>query len=58
LAALPQVALVSLQKGPALAEIGNYWGRAPFLNLGPEIRDITDTMAIVECLELVIAVDT
>jgi tetratricopeptide (TPR) repeat protein len=58
LAALPQVALVSLQKGPAQAEIGNYWGRAPLLNLGPEIRDFADTMAIVECLELIIAVDT
>jgi hypothetical protein len=58
LAALPQVALVSLQKGPAQAEIGNYWGHAPLLNLGPEIGDFADTAAIIECLELVIAVDT
>jgi tetratricopeptide (TPR) repeat protein len=58
LAALPQVALVSLQKAPAQAEIGGYWGAAPLLNLGPEIRDFADTMAIVECLELVVAVDT
>jgi len=58
LAALQQVALVSLQKGPAQAEIGNYWGHAPLLNLGPEIRDFADTMAIIECLELVVAVDT
>jgi hypothetical protein len=58
LAALPQVALVSLQKGPAQAEIGGYWGRAPLLNLGPEIRDFADTAAIIECLELVIAIDT
>jgi tetratricopeptide (TPR) repeat protein len=58
LAALPEVALVSLQKGPAQAEIGRYWGRAPLLNLGPEIRDFADTMAIVEGLELVVTVDT
>ena len=58
LATIPQVALVSLQKGPAQAEIGNYWGHAPLLNLGPEIGDFADTAAIIECLELVIAVDT
>jgi tetratricopeptide (TPR) repeat protein len=58
LAALPGVALVSLQKGPAQAEIGGYWGRAPLLNLGPEIHDFGDTMAIVECLEHVVTVDT
>ncbi len=58
LAALPGVALVSLQKGPAQAEIAQYWGRAPLLNLGPEIRDFADTMAILEGLELVVSVDT
>jgi tetratricopeptide (TPR) repeat protein len=58
LAALPGVALVSLQKGAAQAQIGAYWGRAPLVNLGPEIRDYADTMAIIECLELVITVDT
>lgn len=55
---LPQTAFVSLQKGPAQAEIGQYWGRAPLLNLGPEIRDFADTMAVVECLDLVVTVDT
>ena len=58
LAALPEVVLVSLQKGAAQAEIGAYWGRAPLVNLGPEIRDFADTMAIVECLDLVVTVDT
>jgi tetratricopeptide (TPR) repeat protein len=58
LAALPEVALVSLQKGPAQGEIGGYWGRAPLLNLGPEIRDFGDTTAILECLERVVTVDT
>ncbi len=58
LAAIPGLALVSLQKGPAQAEIGRYWGRAPLLNLGPELSDFGDTMAIIESLELVATVDT
>ncbi len=58
LADIPEVALVSLQKGPAQNEIGQYWGRAPLVNLGPEIRNFADTMAILECLELVVTVDT
>jgi tetratricopeptide (TPR) repeat protein len=55
---LPRTAFVSLQKGPAQAEIGRYWGRAPLVNLGPEIRDFADTLAVVECLDLVVTVDT
>jgi tetratricopeptide (TPR) repeat protein len=58
LAALPRVVLVSLQKGAAQAEIGGYWGQAPLLNLGPELSDFGDTMAILECLERVVTVDT
>lgn len=52
------ISLVSLQKGPGQAQIGNYWGRAPLFNLGPEIRDFADTMAIVDCLDLLVSVDT
>ena len=55
---IPGVALVSLQKGPAQAQIGGYWGRAPLVNLGPELRDFGDTMAVLECLERVVTVDT
>jgi Glycosyltransferase family 9 (heptosyltransferase) len=58
LAALPQTTLVSLQKGPAQSQIGTYWGRAPLANLGPELRDFADTMAVIENLDLVISVDT
>jgi len=58
LAALPGVALVSLQKGPGQAQIGGYWGRAPLINLGPELCDFGDTMAVLECLERVVTVDT
>jgi hypothetical protein len=49
---------VSLQKGAAQTQIGGYWGRAPLINLGPELQDFGDTMAVLECLELVVAVDT
>ncbi len=58
LAELPGISLISLQKGAVQAQIGRYWGRAPLVNLGPEIRDYADTMAIIECLELVVTVDT
>lgn len=58
LAEIPGIAFVSLQKGPAQAQIGDYWGRAPLVNLGPEIRDFGDTVAVVDCLERVITVDT
>jgi hypothetical protein len=58
LAGLPRTALVALQKGPAQTQIGGYWERAPLLNLGPEIADFDDTMAILEALDLVVTVDT
>jgi tetratricopeptide (TPR) repeat protein len=58
LAELAGVALVSLQKGPTQSQIGGYWGRAPLINLGPEIRDFGDTLAVLKCLERVVAVDT
>jgi hypothetical protein len=58
LAALDRVALVSLQMGPAQAEIGQYYGTAPLINFGAEIQDFTDTMAILDGLERLVAVDT
>ncbi|HEX3864181.1 MAG TPA: tetratricopeptide repeat protein [Stellaceae bacterium] len=58
LAALPGISLVSLQKGPAQSQIGSYWGHAPLVNLGPELRDFGDTMAVLDCLDSVITVDT
>lgn len=58
LASLDNVALVSLQKGPAQAQVGRYFGAAPLLNLGPEIASYDDTMAILNCLDLVVTVDT
>ncbi len=58
LARLPETALVSLQKGPAQAEIGRYFGPAPLLNLGAEIADFSDTMAILASVDRLVAVDT
>jgi hypothetical protein len=58
LAALPGVALVSLQKGPSADQAGRYFGRAPLINIGAEVRDYDDTMALLECLDLVVTVDT
>jgi hypothetical protein len=46
-----------LQKGPAQAQIGAYWGRAPLINFGPEIADFTETMAVLETLDLIVSVD-
>ena len=58
LAALPRVALISLQKGPAAAQAGQYFGAAPLVNIGAEIADYEDTMAILESLDLLVTVDT
>jgi hypothetical protein len=58
LAALDRVALVVLQKGPALGQVGGYFGAAPLVNLSPEIEDFTDTAAIIDALDLVVTVDT
>jgi tetratricopeptide (TPR) repeat protein len=58
LAACRGAALVTLQKGPAQAETGGYFGRAPLVNLGPELADFAETMAAIACLDLVVTVDT
>jgi len=58
LAALRGIALVSLQKGPATAQAGSYFGRAPLINIGAEVADYDDTMAILDCLDVVVTVDT
>ncbi|MBS0640450.1 MAG: tetratricopeptide repeat-containing glycosyltransferase family protein [Acetobacteraceae bacterium] len=57
-AAVPGVALVSLQKGPPTSQAGGYFGRAPLINIGAEVQDYDDTMALLECLDLVLTVDT
>ncbi|MGI9169142.1 MAG: glycosyltransferase family 9 protein, partial [Caulobacteraceae bacterium] len=56
--AIDDVTFVSLQKGPPQAQAAGYFGRAPLVNLVPEIEDFTDSMAIIESLDLVVTVDT
>jgi hypothetical protein len=58
LAALPGVALVAVQKGPAAAQAGQYFGAAPLINIGAEIADYEDTMAILQSLDALVTVDT
>jgi hypothetical protein len=58
LAAIPGLALVSLQKGPGQAQIAKYFGRAPLVSLGPELNDYRDTMAVLDQLDLIVTVDT
>ena len=58
LAAVPGVALISVQKGEAAAQAGGYFGRAPLVNLGAEIGDFDDTMAILALCERLVSVDT
>jgi hypothetical protein len=58
LAALPGVTLIALQKGPEAAQAGAYFGAAPLVNIGAEITDYEDTMAILESLDLLVTVDT
>ncbi len=58
IAALEDVALIALQKGAARDEVAGYHGRAPLINLGPEIADFCDTAAVIESLDLVVTIDT
>ncbi len=58
LATLEDVTIISLQKGAGGAQVGSYYGAAPLINLGPEIKDYADTAAIIANLDLVVTVDT
>jgi hypothetical protein len=58
LAALPDVAFVSVQKGPAAAQCAEWPGPAPLLNLDAEITSFEDTAAILSLADLLISVDT
>ncbi|WP_083638674.1 tetratricopeptide repeat protein [Rhizobium oryziradicis] len=58
LSQLNNTVLVSLQMGPAIAQISDYYGAAPLINLGTEIADFTDTMAILAVIDHMVAVDT
>jgi len=58
LADVAGIALLALQKGPKTGQAGGYYGRAPLINIGAEIDDYDDTMAILDNLDLLVTVDT
>jgi len=51
-------AFISVQKGPATAQIKGYTGRAPLIDLDADIVDFEDTMAVLEQVDLLVSVDT
>lgn len=58
LAAVPDVTFVSLQKGPAAAEVAGWPGPAPLIDAGPRLETFEDTAALIGQLDLLVAVDT
>jgi hypothetical protein len=58
IANVPGIALLALQKGPKIDQAGSWFGRAPLINVGAEIDDYDDTMAILQHIECLVTVDT
>ena len=58
LAEVAGIALVSLQKGDAAAEVTSYTGRAMLADAARDIIDYEDTVAAIAALDLIITVDT
>lgn len=58
LGAVPGIALIAVQKGPAVAQAAQWQGQAPLVVLDPEINDFDDTAAILENVDLLVCVDT
>jgi tetratricopeptide (TPR) repeat protein len=56
--ARPDLAIVTVQKGDQIAQVGSYFGAAPLVNLGPSISDFTDTLAILPSLDHLVTIDT
>ena len=54
----PGVQFIGLQKGPAASTVDRLAHHLRFRNLGDSLEDFSDTAAAIECLDLVVAVDT
>ena len=52
------IAIITVQKGDQIAQVGGYFGAAPLVNLGPSIHDFTDTLAILQSLDRLVTIDT
>ena len=55
---VPDIALVSVQKGPAAVQANAWRGPAPLLNLDAQIETFEDTAAILANVDLLVCVDT
>ncbi len=55
---VPGIALVALQKGPAAAQADAWRGPAPLIALDAQLESFEDTAAVIECLDLLVCVDT
>ncbi|MDE8348423.1 MAG: tetratricopeptide repeat-containing glycosyltransferase family protein [Acidocella sp.] len=58
LLAREDIAVVTVQKGEQITQVGSYYGNAPLINLGPDIADFADTMAILKNVERLVTIDT
>lgn len=58
LASIGGVRLIGIQKGKAAEQVEDLPSGIEMINFGPELGDFTDTMGLIENLDLVIAVDT
>jgi hypothetical protein len=58
LLARDDIAIITVQKGDQIAQVGGYWGKTPIINLGPDITDFADTMAILRNIERLVTIDT
>ncbi len=57
--AIPNLHFISLQKGDqAQAQIGQVPSHVPFTHLGDQLRDFSDTAALLQHIDLLISVDT
>lgn len=52
------IAIITVQKGDQISQVGGYYGNAPMINLGPDITDFADTMAILKNCERLVTIDT
>lgn len=52
------IAIITLQKGDRIDEVGLNFGNAQLINLGPSLADFTDTQAVLHCLDRLVTIDT
>ncbi len=58
LAKITGVRVIGIQKGKAAEQVDDLCANIEIVNYGPKLEDFTDTMGLIENLDLVISVDT